>query len=253
MRLAFVLTAKQQLPEASQVLAAWRAIVPNEPPLTADPASAGTQNVLGFLLRSATPVHVALMPAPVPNREADEAARFSVGALGTGWTLPEHNAHLMVVLQNDSKQKAAEAMRDLTRLAAAVAKASDAVGIYWGDGHATHRPELVIDLAAEELPIMLWTGVSVAFESPTRVSLLSLGMRQLDLPDLLLTAPRRMGNDALGMFFDLLSYLARREEPINDGETVGRSEEEHLVVRYVPSPIAEGQLVWRVEVPEGPN
>ena len=43
---------------------------------------------------------VALMPVPVPKGEADDAARFSVSATGTGWKLPDHKAHLIVSLQN---------------------------------------------------------------------------------------------------------------------------------------------------------
>jgi hypothetical protein len=36
------------------------------------------------------------MPAPVPNHEADKAARYSLSALGGRWELPAHKAHLTV-------------------------------------------------------------------------------------------------------------------------------------------------------------
>ena len=51
------------------------------------------------------------------------------------------------------------------------------------------------------------------------------------------------------MMFDLLTYLANRGVAIPDGDTVGRSADEKLKVRYVPSPIDESKKVWRVELP----
>jgi hypothetical protein len=64
-----------------------------------------------------------------------------------------------------------------------------------------------------------------------------------------LVAPKSAGKDALATFFDLLAYLAERGEPLPEGDTVGRSADERLPVRYVPSPIDPGKTVWRVELP----
>jgi hypothetical protein len=133
-----------------------------------------------------------------------------------------------------------------------VTKASRAVGVYWGNARATHDPAFFISVAQEPAlasRVMLWTGVSLAREADGRLSLLSLGMQQLDLPDLLLVASQSTGgNDALATFFDLLAYVAQREKPIPEGDTVGRNAEEHLLVRYVPSPLDPSKKVWRVEL-----
>lgn len=94
---------------------------------------------------------------------------------------------------------------------------------------------------------MLWTGVSVA-RRRGRLSLLSLGMGQLNLPDLLLLAPPS-GNATLETFFDLLAYLANRGTAMPEGDTVGRTAEERLKVHYVDSPVNPGKIVWRVELP----
>lgn len=78
--------------------------------------------------------------------------------------------------------------------------------------------------------------------------MLSLGMKQLNLPDLLLIAPKSSGNSALEPFFTFLSYVANRGEPVPDGDTIGRSETEKLRVQYVPSPLDQKTKVWRVEL-----
>jgi hypothetical protein len=97
--------------------------------------------------------------------------------------------------------------------------------------------------------MMLWTGISIAREPDGRLSMLSLGMRQLDLPDLLLVVAEPSEDTALETFFDLLSYVASRGEPLPEGDTVGRTADEKLPVHYVESPIDSGERVWRVEVP----
>jgi hypothetical protein len=121
-----------------------------------------------------------------------------------------------------------------------------------GQRWATHDPAFFISVAQDPAlasRIMLWTGVSIASEADGRLSLLSLGMQQLDPPDLLLVAAQSTGgNGALATFFDLLAYVAQRGKPLPEGDTVGRNAEERLPVRYVPSPLEPSKKVWRVEL-----
>jgi hypothetical protein len=94
----------------------------------------------------------------------------------------------------------------------------------------------------------LWCGVSVAAD-PHRVQLLSLGMAQLGLPDLLLNAARIDGGPALDTFFELLASLTHRGAPLEAGHNVGRTASERIQVRYQPSPIDPGVQVWCVDLP----
>ena len=131
------------------------------------------------------------MPVPVPNHEADEAARYSVSGLGGRWKLPPHKAHLAVV-SGLGGGGPLESLGAFTSILAAVVEASPSVGVYCGNAGATHHPKFFRELAREHdarsrLP--LWIGVSIAREADGRLSLLSLGMKQLELPDLLLVAP----------------------------------------------------------------
>jgi hypothetical protein len=96
---------------------------------------------------------------------------------------------------------------------------------------------------------MLWSGVSVARQKDGRLSLLSLGMKQLNLPDLLLIGGPSGANAAMATMFDLLAYVAQRGAALPDGDTVGRSAHEKLPVRYVSSPLDSTKKVWRVELP----
>ena len=240
----FVLLSKPEPPDAAVISRAFASLTENSRTLQ---RREGNEAVLLFDLDDDDDAMVALMPMPVPNREADEAAAFSISSFGTGWTLPAHEAHLVVTLQSSTSPL--DSLLTFTSLVAAVTEASPAVGVYCGNAGATHDPKFFIDVAREdsaESGIMVWNGVSAAKEADGRTSLLSLGMKQLDLPDLWLIAPSEM--EPLVLFFNLLSYVVDRGEPIPDGDTIGPTEEQRIPVRYVPSPVDPTTQVWRVEI-----
>ena len=255
--LAFVLLATPKLPREQDVIRAFATFAPKEKPLRPQPKSPSDspddyKQALAFALGPDAGALVMLMPAAVPKGEADEAAKYSVRALGTGWKLPAHKAHLIVTCSQPAGAPRIESLARFTALLAAVAKAAGAVGVYWGNSGATHDPAFLMDVAREselEARMMVWSGISVAREPGGRLSLLSLGMKQLDLPDLLLTSPPGKNDEALSYFFTLLAYVAGRGKAIADGETVGRTAQERLKVKYVPSPVDKGKKVWRVELP----
>lgn len=247
---AFVLLSRPQLPDAEAIIRSFASIAPDLEPLRhAESDDAPGGEILQFEAAGGSNVIIMLLPMPVPSREADEAARFSISSFGSGWTLPPHEAHLVVTLQ--SAGSALETLLLITPILAAVADASSAVGIYWGNAGATHDPKIFIELAGEqtvESEILLWTGVSLVQEPDGRLSLLSLGMKQqLNLPDLWLTASKE--NEPLEWFFNLLSYVASSGEPIPDGDTIGRTADEKIPVRYVSSPLEGGDSVCRIEIP----
>jgi len=189
----------------------------------------------------------ALMPAPVPDGEAEGATDHSLSGLDGSWTLPEHRAHLVVAQEGKPKKKVKE-LTTFTRVIACVVRAVDAVGVYWGEGGATHHPEFVVNIAHSELPLPIWAGVSLA-KMKSGTEALSLGMAQLGLPDLLVRAASFDG-PTLEFFYDLLAYVARSGKKIAAGETVGRSATERLKVQYVPSPVDPETEVWLVELPK---
>ena len=252
MNLAFVLLSAPVLPKGEDVERAFASYAATGQTLRLSPSEPKKPHdeTLQFDTEGGGYAVVALMPAPVPNHEADEAARYSVSALGGRWKLPPHKAHLAVVSELGGGSTL-ESLGAFTSILAAVVEASPAVGVYCGKAGATHDPKFFRELAREHdarsrLP--LWSGVSIAREADGRLSLLSLGMKQLELPDLLLVAPSGKADEALPMLFDLLAYVVSRGRPLADGDTVGRTAAEKLPVHYVPSPVDPKVKVWRVEL-----
>ena len=256
LNLAFVLLAEPRLPAGSDVVEAFMAFNTGEQCIRlieSESGSPAASDILHFDLGADRLAYAMLLPMPVPKQEADDAARYSISAMKNGWKLPIHNAHLIVTEAQAGSPTTVEDLSSFTSLLAAVAHASGAVGVYLGNAGATHRADFFISMAREEglLPrVMLWNGVSIAQDRDGKVSILSLGMQQLGLPNLLLVAPRATANNALGFLFDSLCYLVSRGSPLPDGDTIRRDADERLKVRHVPSPIDARKTVWRVEIPE---
>jgi hypothetical protein len=252
MNLAFVLLSQPTPPKGEEIERAFPSFAIKGQRLHFRPGKArksAASDPLEFDLGAGGTAFVAYMPVPVPNEEADDAVRYSVSALGDRWKLGPHKAHLVVTAREGTRS--AETLSLFTSLVAAVAQVSSAVGIYCGNAGATHDPKFFEDVAREKdtaSRLVLWTGVSIAREKTGHLGILTLGMKQLDLPDLLLIVPSAKSDEALGMAFDLLGYVVRSGKAVPEGDTVGRNASERLPVHYVPSPVDPKVKVWRVEL-----
>jgi hypothetical protein len=249
--LAFVLTNTAGLPAASSIDRAYWEVTPvgGSPIVWTGGSGDAEKNGLSV---GRTDVLMVALPTPVPDGEADQAARFSLSALTSDWSLPEHQHHILLVATDIDEKSGLPVRCDFTRVVAAVARASSAVGVYWGAGPATHEPGFFIETTRDnQLPLLVWTGLSVARDED-RVSLLSVGMQQFGMDDLLLTAPADQASSALDMFIDLLQYALQRGRTVRAGETVGRSNDERFAVTSEVSPMDPDARVWRVDWP-GPG
>jgi len=251
LNLAFVLLSEAKLPRGDAIERAFPAYSVKGQSLRYLPEkqdkSRKTDDAM-ILDANGARVIVMLLPSPIPKGEADEAARYSISALNGKWKLPPHKAHLIVTLVAEGD--VTTRLSVLTSILAAIAEASSAVGIYWGDAGATHDPKFFREIAksrAIAARLTLWTGISIAREG-ARYSLLSLGMKQFELPDLLLVVPPARTDDAIPFMLDLLGMVVRSGKQLPEGDTVGRSATEKLPVHYVTSPVDPKAKVWRVEM-----
>ena len=202
--LAFVLLSEARLPETEAIMRAFRefAAPGDDMKVGADDSEKNaSQQVIALELNRGDQSFVALMPVPVPNGEADQGAKFGLSSFRNNWKLPPHKAHLVVSFRSTSDSKPIDRLSRFTSLLAAVTKASPAVGVYWGNAGATHDSEFFTSVASDQgvIPrIMLWSGVSIDREKDGRLSLLSLGMEQLNLPNLLLVAGQILDEHRFG-------------------------------------------------------
>ena len=235
------------MPSAEAFQLAWRDIVKD----TGPPSVLGDwDSKSGSFVPDEIATLLFLHAEPVPNGEAETAAAHSVSALRAGGFTPAAHVAQLIVVSSSSTASHVKRLLHQTRIVAALTKATGATGVYEGNARATHDPEFYVDVVSDSsvLPLMLWTGISLV-RKPAATELLTLGMSQLELPDVLLVAPPSEANAALAFVFDLVGYVVERGSAIPAGETVGRTAEEKLEVAYVASPLDPSARVMRVELP----
>jgi hypothetical protein len=256
MQLAFVLTAQPEAPDPAAMVGELERSWPRAPAFhDVDVDAPGRFSLTG----PPGTVVVGAMPGAVPNGEAEAHAAYSAAFLAREPDLPAHAGHLVVAftpaagggrLRRRRQSRPTEQLRAFIRVLAALSATTSASGVYWGTAGATHPAPFFIDLArADDSSPFLWSGVSFGSTEDGDFSLLSLGMAQLDLPNLLLTGPPGERGSAVEWFLSLLDYVADLGAAPRDGDTVGRSSDERLIVSHVPSPRDETETVWRVAIP----
>ncbi|MFT3713969.1 MAG: hypothetical protein QM817_40425 [Archangium sp.] len=240
MTIVSVLTGEAQLPSRDSLERTAREFL-REPLTWRETSGAGLGvNIAGTAL-SLRPI-----AGPVPNAEAETSAFLSLSSL-KGWRLGKHTAHLALSLDHAARSASLAQLSHLTKFAACVARATGALGVHWGGGPVTHSTEFFTEVAREaDLPLPLWVGVSVTPEGGGRSALLSFGMTQRQLPELLLTAPDTELPDALDFFFSALATVAERGVAPEDGERIPRSLFSRPKVSYGESPVEPGKRVWKV-------
>lgn len=253
-----VLTASPTLPTRSTLEAAAREYLRDTRFEVREAADGLHLGVGGAMVR------VTAVPGAVPHGEADVAAFLSLSAANGRWRLAPHAAHLTVTLEGaletpgtgllgrlagPRRASQLETLCTFTRAAAAVTRAAGGLGVHWADAPATHAPDFFCQLARDAtVPLPLWVGVSVTPEDGARTSLLSFGMGQFQLPELLVDSPEAQLEDALDFFFSALANAAEAGSAPTEGETVPRSLFSRPKVRYVASPVESGRQVWKLSL-----
>jgi hypothetical protein len=227
------------------------------------PDSPFSWDARGLLTAGGATVQLAVTQGPVPNAQAETAAFLSPSSINGRWRLPSHQAHLEVSLHGVapvsgrgllgalSSPRPASSLEQLgafTRAVAVVTQAAGALGVFWSAAPVTHAPDFFIAMAREALPLPAWLGVSVTPEDDARTSVLSFGMGQLGLPELLVCAARDEAEDAVDFFYSALAQVAERGTAPEEGETVPRSLLSRPKARYVTSPVDEKARIWRLDL-----
>src|SRR5688500_17417255 len=108
--------------------------------------------------------YVAVMPAPVPNGEAESHYRYSLESLLRAPEIKRHAAHILVITRTESPISV-DSLKIHLRNTAAAAKAHQALAVYDGAASATHSADFYLEqVQRDEVPVAVISGISVANE-----------------------------------------------------------------------------------------
>lgn len=193
---------------------------------------------------------VSLMPAPIPWEELE-------GPCATAWYWPEatqalkdHKYHLIVALMK-SPFDTIDTTLLFTKLVASVAASVKADGIYWGAGTLVHCPETFIEqskeMSQEYLPLYLWIDFRVQKGNIEKYTLFTTGMESLGFMEIEILNSECEPSLLIDRAYNIAHYLLDNGPILKDGNTIGLSEEEKILVRHVPSIFEASRKVYRLE------
>jgi len=217
-----------------------------------DGYSADTSNpaVIGVMHGEESVGFLAHMPAPIPEQEAEENADGNFLWPNGREEVARHQSHVIVTNIGGAEQTAIDSALTVSRLALVALQIFDGMGVYWGNACVCNSRQVFEsfceDTSEEQVPIPVWLRFQLVRAAENEVGIYTLGMRQFGLMEIEIDRCSMGPGEIFDFVSNLAHYLIQSGPVIADGNTVGGSEDERILVRHRPSMIEEGRKVYKV-------
>jgi hypothetical protein len=244
--LAFVALNSGEGVTLEEISAAWSRCWPEETPLVPDEDSDDT---LSYSFDEAV-VAIAHVAAPIPSEAVEQAARQSWMWPEAGESVAGHTSHLIVTVLADERSPV-ERLELLSRVIVAIIEACEVAAVHWGAAGMLIEPSEfrgVVEESCEDgmPPLMLWVNLLASASENEGATLVTLGMQSLGLVELEVLNSKLEPADLLEFVGGVVSYLAENGPVLQDGETIGLSEDQKVTVEHTTSAFNPGQPVIRL-------
>jgi len=243
--LAMVALSSDLMPQQRDILAILSRRFP-DCPAPADVEQAREQFVFPFGGNTAA---IRRMPGPIPWRDLE-------GPCETAWWWPQasecmsrHTHHVLVALMGGAGDAKERHVR-LSHLVAAVARQTNATGIYWGNGTLVHEPEAfqkqVAGLTTEHLVPHLWIDMRVEENDDGTHRFFTTGMSAFSQLEIEIERSDLEPESLLDICYPTIDYILTSGTKIQHGETIGRSAEEKFRVTHESSMFESRNTVMKL-------
>ncbi len=226
--MALVLLDELQLPDIDELMDYTGQQFADMPPLV---KAGSTDNLLTFSVGEYTAA-ITLVAKPVPWSQLE-------GPCATAWYWPtaadslmDHQAHLLVTLVDEGSQ-AIEKSTLLTRLVTACVATTSSCGVFWGPGRLVHPTqafvEQAVQLTDEDLPLFLWVDFRVERVENGTHRLYTTGLEALGFTELEIAEFPGKPQALLEYAYNIAHYQVTQSKPINEGDTLGLTDELQVV------------------------
>lgn len=193
---------------------------------------------------------LAHMPAAIPGGEAELNADGNFLWPKGREEVATHRAHVIVTNMGAGDRTPIESAIAVSRLALVALRLFDGIGVYWGNASVCNSRAVFEDfcqgMCNEHVPVPLWLRFQLVRAPGDGIGMYTLGMSQFNLMDIEVD---RSGMD-VGDLFEFVSniahYLIQSGPVISDGNTVGGSAEERILVHHRPSMIDKKKKVYKI-------
>jgi hypothetical protein len=193
---------------------------------------------------------IALMPTPIPWSNLEGPCVTAHWWPDATEKMKGHTSHILIALVGE-KGNLVQRSITLTHLTAAIALNTNAAGIYWGGGTLVHEPKAFIEqaknLSSHNLPLNLWIDFRLEPNDDNSYRLFTTGMRRFNHEEMEIVHSTKAPTEILDFAYSIANYVITSEKAIQNGETIGRSEEEKATVQYVPSMLDPSVIVMHLD------
>lgn len=193
---------------------------------------------------------LAHVPAPIPGDEVADCADGNVLWPNGRDEAAKHRSHVIVTNFGGEGQSPIESAIVVSQLALVALDAFDGIGVYWGNGSVCNSREVFEsfcdDISEEHLPAPMWLRIQLVRAANDELGVYTLGMSQFGLMDIEVDRCAMSPRELVEFVSNLAHYLIQSGPVIADGNTVGGSEEERILVRHHPSMIEPDRQVYKV-------
>jgi len=191
-----------------------------------------------------------LVPKPIPWSQLE-------GPCATAWYWPtaaealrDHQAHLLVTLVDEGGKEIPKSTA-LTQLVAGLLGNSRSCGVFWGPGRLVHPPRAFLEqaaqLASDDLPLFLWVDFRVERTDAGGTRLYTTGLESLGYTELEVVEFMGEPQTLLEYAYNIAHYQLSQGKDINEGDTIGLTDEIQMVAHRGPSMFDEALEVVALE------
>ncbi len=213
-------------------------------------ADVAQDNIINVTQGEDTVGFLAHMPAPIPEREAEDNADGNFLWPNGRDEAAKHRSHVIVMNILAGNQTPVQSAIVVSRLALVALEIFDGIGVYWGNASVCNSREVFEEfcgsISEDHLPVPAWLRFQLVSASDDEVGLYTLGMGQFGLMDIEVDRCRMTPQELFEFVADIAHYLIQSGPVIADGNTVGGSEEERILVRHCPSMIDQARRVYKI-------
>lgn len=208
------------------------------------------QNIVTVMYGNEPIGFLAHMPIAIPHGEAEENADRNILWPDGRKEASAHCSHVIVTNIGGGDQSPIQSAIRVSQLALVALRLFDGIGVYWGSASVCNSreafEEFCQDMSDEHVPVAVWLRFQPVRASDGNIGMYTLGMRQFNLMEIEVDRSTVNVGDLFEFVSNLAHYLIQCGSVIADGNTVGGSPDERILVRHRPSMIEKTRNVYKI-------
>ncbi len=183
------------------------------------------------------------MPSVIPNGEVESVCQYNFFWPEAQEIVNRHQSHLVLAVMDGSMA----AKRLFTKAASCWLKTVGALAVYLGSQTLVLPPEMYIQqaLSLQEndiLPLALWVYIGL-YQGEKGASGYTYGLTEFDKPEIEVLNSAHDLLDVYDFLYNIANYVVSCDALLEDGQTIGFSEDEKLPVTYSAGAALKGETI----------